>query len=145
MEFIERNKQTHADYLALIAEGESRDSTTYGINRASPLQELTGFDITKCLPFDVMHTLFEGVVVNHLNLLLQHLIDESNSLCLGELNHAITSHDYGYSEADTKPSPIHRESTATSDFKFKQSGTVYYVKKCQEKIFTNFIPSSHWQ
>ena len=54
MEFIERNKQTHADYLALIAEGESRDSTTYGINCASPLQKLTGFDITKCLPLILM-------------------------------------------------------------------------------------------
>ena len=69
---------------------------------------------------------------NHLNLLFHHLIDESHSLCLGELNHAINSHDYGYSEADTKPSLIHRESTATSDFKFKQSGTC--VLLCSRKI-----------
>ena len=74
-----------------------------------------------------MHTLFEGVASYHLNLLFHHLIDESHSLCLGELNHAISSHDYGYSEADTKPSPIHRESTATSDFKFKQSGTCVFL------------------
>lgn len=79
-----------------------------------------------------MHTLFEGVVSNHLNLLFHHLIDESHSLCLGELNHAIDSHDYGYSEADTKPSPIHRESTAISDFKFKQPGTC--VLLCSRKI-----------
>ena len=71
-----------------------------------------------------MHTLFEGMVSNHLNLLFHHLIDESHSLCLGELNHAIKSHDYGYSEADTKPSPIRRQSTATSDFNFKQSGII---------------------
>ena len=62
------------------------------------------------------------------------------SLTLGEFNHAITSHGYGYSEADTKPSPIHRESTATSDFKFKQSGTVYVKKIFQENDFLQVYP-----
>ena len=93
-------RETNKIILTLIAEGESRDSTTYGVNRSSPLQELIEFDITKCLAFDVMHTLFERA--NHLNLLFHHLIDESHSLRLGELNHAISSHDYGYSEVDTK-------------------------------------------
>ena len=25
--------------------------------------ELPHFDITKCLPFDIMHTVFEGVII----------------------------------------------------------------------------------
>ena len=121
---IGRSKTSHAEQLALISEGESRDSTTYGINKASPLQDLIGFDITRCLPLDVMYTIFEGVVATHLNHLLHQMIDECNYIHLNELNHLITSHDYGYSKVDTKPSPISRESSATSDFRLKQSGTV---------------------
>ncbi len=120
--FIERNLTAYGDHLDLIAEGASHDSATYGINRASPLKDLTGFDITKCLPFDVMHTVFEGVASNHIIHLLHHIIDECQLFCLRDLNHVISSHDYGYSEMDTKPSPICRESTAHSDFHFKQSG-----------------------
>ena len=86
--------------------------------------DLTGFDITKCLPFDVMHTVFEGVAAVHINHLLLHLIDECKFFCLRDLNHIINSHDYGYSEIDTKPSPIRRETTAHSNF---QSGIAIYI------------------
>ena len=109
------------DYLALIDEAD-RHSTTYGINRASPLLQLTGFDITKCLPFDVMHTVYEGVAQYHLNLLLHHLIDSCHYLSLDQLNHLIKVHPYGYSESDTKPSLIYRQSTTTSDFHIRSSG-----------------------
>ena len=94
------------------------DSTTYGIDRASPLQQLTGFDITKCLPFDVMDTIFEGVASNHL---LHHLIDSRHYLSHNQLNDILKAHPYGYSESDTKPPPIQRESTTTSNFYFKSS------------------------
>ena len=113
---------TYGDHLELVAAGASHDSATYGINRASPLNDLMGFDITKCLPFDVMHTVFEGVASNHINHLLHHVIDECQLIRLRDLNHVISSHDYGYSEVDTKPSPIGRESTVHSNFHFKQSG-----------------------
>ena len=93
-------------------------TATYGINRASPLKDLTGFDNTKCLPFDVMHTVFESVASSHINH-LHHVIDECHMFCLRDLNRVISSHDYGYSEVDTKPSsPICRESTAQLDFHF---------------------------
>lgn len=85
--------------------------------------QLTHFDITKCLPFDIMHTIFEGVVKYHLNQVLHHLIDECSYLTLEQLNNTITTHHYGYSEADTKPTLILRQSNSTSDFHFKLSGT----------------------
>ena len=122
--FIERDKESHKDFLALIAEGDSMDSATYGINRTSPLLQLAGFDITNCLPFDVMHTIFEGIASNHLNVLLHHLIDSCHYLSLSQLNHVLAAHPYGYSESDTKPSPIRRDSTATSDFYIKSSGNM---------------------
>ena len=72
----------------------------------------TGFDITKCLPFDVMDTLLEGVASDHINQLLHFVIDESQLFSLKDLNHITSSHDYSYSEVDTKPSPIYRQSAA---------------------------------
>ena len=31
-------------------------------------EQLDNFDVTKCLPFDIMHTVFEGMAVYHLTL-----------------------------------------------------------------------------
>ena len=118
-----RDLNHHEDYLALIASDTTgRHSTTYGINNTSPLLNLPGFDVTKCLPFDIMHSIFEGVARRHLNLLFHHLIDSHHYLDLSQLNHSIKLHPYGYSEADTKPTLIDRESSSTSDFRIKQSG-----------------------
>ena len=85
--------------------------------------KLPGFDVTKCLPFDIMHTIFEGVTNFHLTLLLQYLINEKHYFMLAQLNNIIQSHDYGYSEKDTKPSPIQLKQNI---FSVKQSGNNYY-------------------
>ena len=113
--------ESHKFVLELIKESTTH-SVTYGINRASPLLMLSNFDITKSLPFDVMHTIYEGIAAYHLNLLFHHLIDDCHYFTLDQLNHIIKVHPYGYTECDTKPSPIHRESTSNSDFKLKYSG-----------------------
>lgn len=117
-----RNLKSHLEYLELINDDNSGwHSTTYGINGTSLLLNLKYFDITQCLPFDIMHSIFEGVANVHLNLLLFHLINDYQYFDLPELNHVIKSHPYGYSEMDKKPVPIYRESSSSS-FHFKQSG-----------------------
>ena len=127
-EFILRNLTEHKDYISLIGESEVH-SVTYGINKASILQLLDNFDVTECLPFDIMHTMFEGVAVYHLNLLLHYLMDTRKWLSLTELNHAIQAHHYGYTECDTKPNKINRGPTIDADLKFKSSGNIYiYIK-----------------
>ena len=78
--FIERTIKDHLEYLELIEMGGQSHSITYGVNCRSPLLDLTGFDVTKCLPYDIMHTIFEGVATHHLHALLPYLIDEKNSL-----------------------------------------------------------------
>ena len=60
-----QNLTEHKDYISLIEESEVH-SVTYGINKASILPQLDNFDVTKCLPFDIMHTVYEGVAVYHL-------------------------------------------------------------------------------
>ena len=84
-----------------------------------------------------MHTIYEGIAAYHLNLLFHHLIDHCHYLTLDQLNHIIKAHPYGYTESDTKPTPIHRESTSTSDFKFKYSGIIHVmVFECALLLFT---------
>ena len=78
-----RNLAEHKDYISLIEESEVH-SVTYGINKASILQQLDNVDVTNCLPFDIMHTVYEGVGVY---LLLHYLIDTRKWLSLTELNH----------------------------------------------------------
>lgn len=96
-------------------------STTYGINSASLFTSLCGFDVTSCFPFDIMHTVFEGVAKRHLALLLHHIIDDRKYCTLNEVNHALSVHPYGYSESDTRPTLIKRE-TSSSDFHITESG-----------------------
>jgi len=95
---------------------------TFGINKESCLQKLPHFDVTQCLPFDIMHTIFEGVAVYHLRHLLVYLIDVRKYFSLDDLNHIIESFHFGYSETDTKPSLIHRDSSDHSTFHIKSSG-----------------------
>ena len=71
-----------------------------------------------------MHTVYEGVAVYHLNLLLHYLIDVRKRLSLTELNHAIQAHHYGYTECDTKPTKINRVQTIDADFRIKLSGNI---------------------
>lgn len=119
--FTQRTLEKHIEYIELINESAVH-SVTYGINGSSPLLQLPSFNITECLPFDIMHTIFEGVVPHHLNLLLHYLLDEKKYLTLCQLNEAIKVHHYGYTEMDTRPNPINRGTTTGSDFRIKSSG-----------------------
>ena len=62
---------------------------TYGINEISPLNSLKGFNVTKCFPYDIMHSIFEGVARRHINYLLHYLIDSRGYFKLSDLNHII--------------------------------------------------------
>ncbi len=123
--FLTRSKEIHIEYLKIIEQGalinNHRFSTTYGITCQSPLLPLVGFDVTKCLPYDIMHTVFEGVAQLHLKQLLNYMIIVKKYLTEDQLNLSIRTHKYGYSECDTKPSPIHK---GESGMHIKQSGTI---------------------
>lgn len=60
-----RELHEHRRECVLVEEdvgGKSGYSTTYGINKRSILMDLPYFDVTKCLPFDIMHTIYEGII-----------------------------------------------------------------------------------
>ena len=108
-------------------------STTYGINGTSVLSRLTHFDPVLCFPMDIMHVLFEGVVPLEISLLLEHLIDEKKYFTIDTLNSRLSTHQYGYSEADTKPTKIERDSPGV--FKVRESGMYKLVDN--KTIFYN--------
>jgi hypothetical protein len=77
MRSLPRHKQ-QCDYIeraGISAAEKSHFSKMYGINRRSCLVDLLHFDVTKQLPQDVMHVLFEGVFPLIMELLLAHIID----------------------------------------------------------------------
>lgn len=72
-------------------------TTTYGINRRSPLNELDHYHVCDYgLPPDVMHDVLEGYLPYTLKLMLSHMIDTLKLFTLDKLNQAIRSIDYGY-------------------------------------------------
>ena len=125
-QLITRDETSHNFILKLIeSDTNGKHSTTYGINYTSPLADLKGFDVTKCFPYDIMHTVFEGVLCRHLSNLLKYLIDDCQYLKLDDVNHCITSHSYGYSEVDTKPTIITREKGSNGGYHISESGIMY--------------------
>lgn len=100
-----------------------RLSTTYGITRRSILTSVDYFDVCRCLPEDIMHVLFEGVVPYEMKLLLKLLIDQRRIFTLKDLNQRIESFDLGYMNVKSKSSPISRDTiNGLGDAKLKQSG-----------------------
>lgn len=115
----------HSKLVEKAGGAGSSVSTTYGINSTSVLCRLTYFDPILSFPMDIMHVLFEGVVPLEISLLLTHLIDEKKLFTVDKLNDILTTHLYGYSEADTKPTKIERDSPGI--YKIRQSGEISTV------------------
>ena len=89
------------------------------------LTKLKYFNPILSFPMDIMHVLFEGVVVIELAHLLAYLIDDKKLFTTTWLNTCLTSHQYGYSEVDTKPSPVDRDTTGV--YKIRQSGIALII------------------
>ena len=86
------------------------------------MAELPYFDVTKCLPFDIMRTLFEGVVPLVLNHLFKHLVD-GGYVTLNCINECVAH----FSNGSSKPAVIYRDAAAGSNFHFKQKGILLFL------------------
>ena len=134
---MKRTPELHNEYLELIEVGGRKHTTTNGINNHSPLLNLVGFDITTSLPFDIMHTIFEGVAIIHLQAILHYLIDKCKYFTQEQLNTNLRTHKYDQSE--TKPSPINKDTDGT--YHIKQSGiiTIFYgPNTCIHMFFCSY-------
>lgn len=94
------------DHQCALLNGPLRDydSTTYGINYKSPLNDIPGFHAANNqLPQDIMHVLFEGVVPLELKLMLQEFVIRKKYFDTKFLNSRIESFTYGKKEQRNKP------------------------------------------
>ena len=122
------------DYHCSLLTGALKDinSTTYGVNFKSCLNDITHFNVANWqLPQDVMHVMLEGVVKMELQLILQAYIFEKKIFTLSFLNSRLESFSYGYSESESKPSLLYTSGSESGSISFHQSG------KCISYIIKN--------
>ena len=80
------------------------DSTTYGINHNSVLNDIPGFHVADGqIPQDVMHVLLEGVQPFEIKLMLKVFIFDKCYFSLDDLNGRLTSFVCGRNDSRTKP------------------------------------------
>ncbi len=98
-----RTKESY-DYHCSLLDGPlyKEDSTTYGINFSSSLNDLKAFHVVEGLPQDV---LFEGVMPYEFSIMIRNVVVKK-FLTLNELNDCIESYLYSPLEAKDKPSPV---------------------------------------
>ena len=92
------------------------------MNRLSVLNEVPGFDLCRCLPHDIMHVILEGVLPQHIQFLLHHMIFVKHYFTLQQLNQQIENFPYGFTEEVNKPRSIDRDRIHSTDQKLVQSG-----------------------
>ena len=110
-----------------------QDSITYGVNFASPLNDITGFHVVDQMPQDMMHVLFEGVIPYELTLLLRYFVTEKKLFTLQELNDYIECYSYSPLELNDRPSPIRPQvflTGATVSQTCKQYACMYICTTC---------------
>jgi hypothetical protein len=76
-----------------------------GIKQNSVLNELKYFHVVTNCCQDIMHDLFEGVLVYDMMLICNGLVREGH-MKIDQLNHQIQTFDYGYHDATNKPPVI---------------------------------------
>ena len=94
------------DYHCSLLEGPlaRENSTTYGVNCCSPLNNIDYFHVANSqLPQDVMHVLLEGVLSRETQMLLDSFVNMKRYFTVEFLNARIKYFTYGHTETRNKP------------------------------------------
>ncbi len=95
----------------------------YGINYRSPLHKIVGFHVALGqIPQDLMHVLFEGVLLLELRLMLNAFVYVDHFVTLNRLNSRIKNFKYGRNEKRNKPSKPIEKNHITGVSKLPLSG-----------------------
>ena len=118
-----RTPAKHAELCAsLQLEAGARNSTKYGINRRSILEDVRHFSVAgRTLAHDFMHDMLEGILPLEMKALLKYCFSES-FFTLDLINLRLQSFAFGYSEVGSKPVPL-TAATFDHDGKLKQSAS----------------------
>ncbi len=106
-DFTPRTPETY-DYHCSLLDGPlyKEDSTNYGINSSSALNDIENFHVVGQLPMDIMHVMLEGVLPYELSLMLSYFVVTRKYFKCDQLNNRIVSFSYTNQEAKDIPSPI---------------------------------------
>ena len=125
------------DHQCTLLEGPlaAHDSTAYGINYRSTLNNISFFHIAAGqLPQDIMHVLYEGVFPMEVKLLLTKFIYGDKFITLMMLNERISNFTYGRNERRNKPAKPFTKEHLVGNSKLPLSGTnvpsMYMYMQC---------------
>ena len=149
-DFILRTPRTHDEHCDML-DGPTGlyDSTTYGVNRRSVLNQVDYFNVASGqLPQDVMHVLYEGVLPLNVKLMLHRFISEEHLFTLKTLNDRIFSFSYGRNEARNKPSKCIEQGHLDGSKRLPFSGMVAHLAiqfstTCMQMYF-NSVAAQMW-
>ena len=127
-ENLHRRTPAEYNYHCSLLQGPlaSADSTTYGINYCSPLNNIKGFHAAGGqIPQDIMHVLFEGALHLEVQLMLKHFLNVEHYFTLGNLNARIEHFSYSRTEARNKAPKSFTSGHITGSGKLPLSGMVH--------------------
>ena len=122
-----RNPVTHDNHCSLLDGPYSeRDSTTYGVNRKSILNDILHFHVASGqMPQDLMHVILEGVLPLEMKLMFKTFIYEKHYFELSTLNERLESFSYGRSESRTKHPKLFERKNILGDSSLGLSGKLH--------------------
>ena len=124
-QFKLRTRAAHNRHCQLVQTNPNMAST-YGVKRASILNQSRFFHVVDGLDLDVMHDQLEGVLPLEIKLLLKKYIKVEEYITLGTLNERIRTFDYGSSDISNKPSQIKEQALTNNSASLSQLGTKQY-------------------
>ncbi|PIK38931.1 hypothetical protein BSL78_24226 [Apostichopus japonicus] len=93
---LERSSSSYDEHVKLV-ENDNQLRTTYGIRKNSPFNDLKYYHVTRGLPPDLAHDLFEGICPDTLGKVLTHFIDVK-LVSIEKINEIIDSFPYQLSD-----------------------------------------------
>ena len=119
-----------------------RDSTTYGVNSKSVLNDILHFHVANGqMPQDLMHVILEGVLPLEIKLMFKTFIYEKHYFELTTLNERLESFSYGRSESRTKHPKLFERKNILGDSSLGLSGKLH--THMQTHMYTHMHTHAH--
>ncbi|XP_045210242.2 uncharacterized protein LOC123561730 [Mercenaria mercenaria] len=128
---IKRSKETYERACNELLQADTQHmrgilSTNYGISQRSVASDFPNFDITKMIPQDIMHVMFEGVGIYETKAVLTKLVEEQY-FNLNQLNAQIENFRYGFRDRASQPVPIPQKVFNNNETNLRQSASSMIV------------------